>query len=344
MEDDLMRIFGSDRMKSIMDRLGVPEDMPIENSLISKSIESAQKKVEGHNFDIRKHLVEYDDIINKHREVIYKKRRDILSIAEKHHTTTLRKQILELVEKEIEQIVLFHTSTEDGHVWDLDEIYNVIDTVFPVSLENRIRLEDMREKAGDRLHDAESRTAIINYLTRLSELTYDALEKKIQDENIMRQVEKAVYIRAMDTLWIEHLDLIDHLRQGIGLRGYGQQDPLVEYKKEAYRLFNELINNIQKNIVYTIFKINPTATIKEPSLHVRPQHFTAPTKNGDQISSINETDAPPTKKIPDVITQSVGQTKQTIAGNLVDTQGEKIGRNNPCPCGSGKKYKQCHGK
>jgi len=346
MDDDLMRIFGSDRMKSMMDRLGVPEDMPIENSLISKSIESAQKKVEGHNFDIRKHLVEYDDVINKHREVIYRKRLEVLSSSDSDTTGVLRKKIMELVENEIEQIVLFHTSSDDEHVWNLDEIYEVVDTIFTVNLENRIRLEDLREKAGDRLQDAESRTAIIKYLMKLSDGAYDSLSKKIGDPKLMRQVEKAVYLRAIDTLWIEHLDLIDHLRQGIGLRGYGQQDPLVEYKKEAYRLFNELINNIQKNVVYTIFKISPNQNTAASSINNRPQQLSAPVKEGDQSTSFSsqfetaqKTGGQATAHLP-----TVGETKQTIAGNLVDPLGKKVGRNDPCPCGSGKKFKHCHGK
>jgi preprotein translocase subunit SecA len=251
---------------------------------------------------------------------------------------------MEMVEKEIEQVVLFHTAAEDEHSWNLDEIYEVIDTISPVSLENRIRLEDMREKAGDRLQDAESRTAIIGYLLELAKLSYDNLERKIHDKNTMSQVEKAVYIRAIDTLWIEHLDMIDHLRQGIGLRGYGQQDPLVEYKKEAYRLFNELMNNVQKNIVYTIFKINPTITSNESSLNKRPQQFIAPTKEGDQASSLRDSTMPLPQNSQTVTAPAVGQTKQTVAGNLIDFQGKKIGRNDPCPCGSGKKYKQCHGK
>ncbi|MCH7492522.1 preprotein translocase subunit SecA [Patescibacteria group bacterium] len=254
MEDDLMRIFGSDKMKGMMDKLGIPDDMPIENKLISRSIESAQKKVEGHNFDIRKHLVEYDDVINKHREVIYNRRHEIMEIAEKGkkddhgQAIKLSDRILELVDNEIEQVVSFHTASEEESTWDIDEIYEVADTIFPIKLESRVRLEDIREKAGDKLHDAESRTALIKYLSDLSIKSYEGLKKGINDEKMMMNIERALYVRAIDSLWIEHLDIMASLRQGIGLRGYGQQDPLIEYKKEAYNLFNELINNIQKNL------------------------------------------------------------------------------------------------
>ncbi len=353
MEDDLMRIFGSDRIKSMMDKLGLPDDMPIENKLISRSIESAQKKVEGHNFDIRKHLVEYDDVINKHREVIYRKRREILDLSllsenpDKPETNHLRKKIFELIENEIEQVVSFHTSSEDEHSWNLDEIYEVIDTIFPVKLEDRVRLEDIREKAGDQLRDAEARTNIIQYLVSLANNAYDILEQKIGDKKILSIIEKAVYLRAIDTLWVEHLDLMDHLRKGIGLRGYGQRDPLIEYKKEAYRLFNELISSIQKNVVYTIFKVNANIQNIQKTLMDRRQVLSAPPKSSDEMPQSFYQNMSVAQSNKDQLmpkNDTIGSIRQTIAGNLVTAEGKKIGRNDPCPCGSGKKYKNCHGK
>lgn len=349
MDDDLMRIFGSDRVKGMMDRLGVPDDMPIQNGMISKSIEAAQKKVEGHNFDIRKHLVEYDDVINKHREVIYQRRNQILALSDAATSTadgtsvsTIKNKIFELIEGEIEQVVSFHTATEDETTWNLDEIYEVIDTIFNVHLEQRVRLEDIREKAGDRQQDAAARTTLIQYLIKQAESAYVDLEQRIGDEKQMRLIEKAVYLRAIDSLWVEHLDIMASLRQGIGLRGYGQQDPLIEYKKEGYNLFNELINNIQKNVVYTIFKIgNPHAVAQSP-MQTSQQQLTAPAKTADQPQASAYQDT--SLSASAAAQQSVGQTKQTVAGNLKTTEGKKVGRNDPCPCGSGKKYKQCHGK
>ncbi len=353
MEDDLLRIFGSDRMKGMMDRLGLPEDMPIENKMITRSIETAQKKVEGHNFDIRKHLVEYDDVINKHRTVIYQRRQEILNMAERQvnneaeQETTIRQKVMELIENEIEQVVSFHTSAEDEATWNIDEIYEVVDTIFAVDLEARIRLEDIREHGGDRMQDAQARTGIIQYLMKLATIAYDKFTERIGDPNIIATIEKAVYIRAIDTLWVEHLDIMDNLRQGIGLRGYGQRDPLVEYKKEAYRLFSELISNIQKNIVYTIFKVGVAQQqpIKSP-LEDKPQQLSAPAKTSDNLPSspyqnmsTSEGQQPSAPAAP-----TVGDTRQTAAGNLISKQGKKVGRNDPCPCGSGKKYKKCHGK
>lgn len=348
MDDDLMRIFGSDRIKGMMDRLGLPEDMPIENSLISKSIESAQKKVEGHNFDIRKHLVEYDDVINKHREVIYKKRFEILKSGESTSSgkdDVLRTKIMELIEDEIEQIVSFHTSADDESTWNIDEIYQVVDTIFPVDIQSRVRMEDVRQSAGDKKQDAESRTQLINYLVKLANVAYDNIARKINDPLMLKTIEKAVYLRAIDTLWIEHLDLIDHLRQGIGLRGYGQRDPLIEYKKEAFRLFNDLITGIQKNVVYMIFKVNPALNLIQTPMATKQQQLTAPAKEASESSSLYQDGTIGTNTTSHSTNQpKVGNTKQTIAGNLISAEGKKIGRNDPCPCGSGKKYKNCHGK
>lgn len=174
MEDDLMRIFGSGKMKDLMDRLGLPEDIPIENKMISHSIEAAQNKIEGYNFDVRKHLLEYDDVINKHRETIYKKRREAIESSK-----NLKQLILEMVEKEIEQVVSFHTSLEDERQWNLEEIYEVVHTIFPVIKEVRIKLEDIEREAGNKVQDVLVRTKIIQYLVGLSCQEYDKLEEKI---------------------------------------------------------------------------------------------------------------------------------------------------------------------
>jgi len=348
MEDDLLRIFGSDRMKVVMDRLGVPDDMPIENKMVSKSIESAQKKVEGHNFDIRKHLVEYDDVINKHREVIYKKRREILEIGVGKKEGSLKKQILELIENEIDQVVSYHTAVEDESTWNLDEIYEVADTIYPINLENRIKMEDIRGKAGDKAQDAAARTSLIQYITKLSTEAYDDLERRINDEKMMRAIEKAIYLRTIDTLWIEHLDLMDHLRHGIGLRGYGQRDPLVEYKKEAYQLFTDLMANIQKNIVYSIYKVGMAKQVAETPLTERQQVLSAPAKEAQQKTSGFQDITQPASQGETTIAGSsapkIQGTSQTAAGNIKTADGKKVGRNDSCPCGSGKKFKKCCGK
>jgi len=315
MEDDLMRIFGSGKMKDFMNRLGLPDDMPIENKMISHSIEAAQNKIEGYNFDVRKHLLEYDDVMNKHRETIYKKRREILNVE-----ANLKKMILEMIEKEIEQVVSFHTTSEYEKEWNLEEIYEVINTIFPVSKEVRIKLKDIEREAGNKIQDVLARTKIIQYLVKLSCQAYNELEKKInsidinaEKENYIKEIEKGIMLRSIDNLWIEHLEAIDYLKTGIGLRGYGQRDPLTEFKKEAYRMFNELINSIEKQIIYSIYKISLATEIVPSVMQKNNITLNAP------IKTINE--------------------------NLsLDNSNQKIGRNDLCLCGSGKKYKRCCGK
>ncbi len=350
-EDDLMRIFGGERMKRIMATLRVPEDMPIENKLISKSIESAQRKVEGHNFDIRKHLVEYDDVINKHREAIYRRRRRILEIAAgqvksgEGEPTTLEEIIMEMVENEIEQVVSFHTAAEYIKDWNLDEIYEVTSTIFPVKEKLK---NDLRSFIGDngKIDKAKARTAIIEHLVKLARDFYAQTKAKAEETGWnWIELEKSVLIRAIDTLWVEHLETMASVRQGIGLRGYGQRDPLVEYKKEAYRLYNELNNLIQKEVVYTIFKVGvlpaETPEFQAASLLERARQFSAPAKTMDEKTSSFaslKTDSDSGSSQPK------NQLTEKVRVKLRDATGRKIGRNDPCPCGSGKKYKKCCGR
>ncbi|MBT7007225.1 preprotein translocase subunit SecA, partial [Candidatus Falkowbacteria bacterium] len=223
LDDDLMRIFGSDRVKGIMKRLGLPEDQPIENKMISNSIEKAQQKVEGNNFDIRKHLVEYDDVINKQREIIYSRRKEVLDLSEKK-SDKLKTMVLEMVENEIEQVVSFHTAGADQSQWNMKEIGEVATTIFPLSKEETEQLIAIEKIAGDKAQDAEARTKIIEYLINKAKKHYDTLESDIKEQSgsdtAMRLIEKEILIRSIDNLWVDHLDAIDALRTGIGLRGY----------------------------------------------------------------------------------------------------------------------------
>ena len=337
LEDDLMRIFGSDRIKGIMETLHMPEEIPIENRFISKSIEQAQRKVEGNNFDIRKHLVDYDDVLNKHREVIYAKRHEILEIAENFKTdVVLRDRIFEIIEAELEQVVLFHAAGENEGRWNIKEIYEVVSTIFPIEEKDMIELKAIRKTAGDKAEDAHARTKIINYLVELAHQAYDNLEKRIDNPEFMKAIEKGVMLRAIDYFWINHLEAINHLRTGIGLRGYGQMDPLVEYKKEAYRLFNELLNNIQKQVVYSIFKIGLVQQAA-PSLIEQAKKYHGAPETMDKGTS-------PFKAEANLYGDQGDRSQQ-----VVKKRGE-VGRNEPCPCGAthpdGRpiKYKNCHGK
>ncbi|MFA4818164.1 MAG: SEC-C metal-binding domain-containing protein, partial [Parcubacteria group bacterium] len=344
-DDDLMRIFGGDRMKSLMATLKLPEEMPIENKLISRSIESAQKKVEGNNFDIRKHLVEYDDVINKHREAIYTRRREILELSEEEpllaqeaeiparlalpveaggQNPKLSEVILEMVTNEIEQVVAFHAGAEAVTEWNLKEIYQVAGTIFPAEQTLATDLAKFTEN-GNKLDSVNARTAIIDHLTVLAKLAYEKLRTQAGEAGLnWQQIEKDILIRSMDLLWIEHLEAMSSMRQGIGLRGYGQRDPLVEYKKEAYGLYNELNNLIQKQVVYSIYKVGLVQQFAGRSLADRAVSFSAPAKE---------------------MSRGGGGPLLTLAKDKAKNElGEKIGRNDPCPCGSGLKYKKCHGK
>ncbi|MDP2708478.1 MAG: preprotein translocase subunit SecA [bacterium] len=348
MEDDLMRIFGGDKMKNLMATLKVPEDLPIENGMVSRSIESAQQKVEGNNFDIRKHLVEYDDVINKHRETIYKKRREILELAESKDSTavaspsederTLSSIILEMIENEIEQAVIFHTAAESAKDWNVKEIYQVTSTIFNVEYKLKEELTALI-KDGDKLDKVRARTKIIEHLISLAKANYEKITKLAGEAGVnWAQVEKSVLIRSIDMLWVEHLEAMDHMRRGIGLRGYGQRDPLIEYKKEAYILYNELNNLIQKQVAYSIFKVADLGNFAAPSLTMRPQNYIAPAKTMDKNTgsfSAFKSGGDDKKK---------NEAVDMVHEKVKDAEGQKVGRNDPCPCGSGRKFKKCCGK
>ncbi|MFA6215509.1 MAG: preprotein translocase subunit SecA [Patescibacteria group bacterium] len=338
LDDDLMRIFGSDRIKKIMETLKIPDDMPIENNLISKSLEAAQKKVEGFHFDTRKHLVEYDDVLNKHRETIYKKRKDVLT------NSDLKTTVLEMVEDEIVEAVDFHTAAADEKTWNIEEIYEVINTIFPVPPGTRLKLQDISEQAGSYIEDKSARGRLIGYLYKLAVEAYNKLEKEIgarlNDEGAMHQVEKGILLRSMDILWIEHLESLEHLRTGIGLRGYGQRDPLVEYKREAFQLFKDLLLTIRKQVVYSIYKVGVAANIAPQVMPAAGNlTFVAPAKTMAKGQSAIAQAATPQEK-----EAASRDAQKPIDDPTHYYQGQKVSRNDLCPCGSGKKFKKCCGK
>ncbi len=316
MEDDLMRIFGSGRIKGLMDTLGVPEDQPIENKLVSRAIEKAQAKIEGYNFDLRKHVLEYDDVMNKHREIIYKKRREILQ-----KTQDLKPKVQKMIDDEIEKVVSFHTHIEHKDDWNIEEISEVINTIFPLPPEARSKLSEIRDKkfASDL---NKLRQEISSYFIDLAHKTYENKEKNITSE-VMRQIEKAVTLRTIDVIWMQHLTDMDSLRQGIGLKAYGQKDPLVEYKREGYKMFKKLLATIQSQIVGTIYKVGVVKKTESPIVAQQNQRFTSGKQSQHPLS--------PNQR-------QTNDEKQSVSNQRTK---QKVGRNDPCPCGSGKKYKKC---
>ncbi len=315
LEDELMRRFGGDKVKSIMDRFGLPENQPIENKMISRSIESAQAKIEGFNFDIRKHVLEYDDIMNKQREVIYKRRKEIMSKA------SLKDDLIDLIEADIEQIVGLHTAgySED---WNLEEIAKEVNAICSSCADVK-KLSEI-QKSKNEINDAQKISKLIEYLKGLAKEVYGKKEQEVTPE-IMRQIEKAVYLRSIDTFWMNHLDDMDYLREGIGLRGYGQRDPLVEYKKEGYLLFQNLLASISSQVVSTILKVG---IVKE--------------EPAPQKSILEDAKYQGAEEAPVQFGAVKDEGKIPIGQTIVNKT--EIGRNDPCPCGSGKKYKKCCGR
>ncbi|OGD24865.1 preprotein translocase subunit SecA [Candidatus Azambacteria bacterium RIFCSPHIGHO2_01_FULL_40_24] len=301
LEDSLLQVFGGARIKGLMETLNIPEDQPIEAGLISKALESAQTKIEGFNFDARKFVLEYDDVMNQHRILVYKKRRDILSSplrqssrlaeaageAQASEASVLRDEIIKLIKNQVENIINFHTAENDGRQWDKEEIFENLKTIFPVSDENKEFLTVNSE-----------RQKIISYYQNVAEEVYNLKEKEVGGSEIMRQIEKMIMLNILDNLWTNHLEDMEYLRDSVRLRAYGQRDPLVEYKNESQRLFKGFLLDFEARVAMTIFKV------------AVPRNFAA---------------------------QNFETPKSTTADF------SNVGRNNPCPCGSGKKYKKCHG-
>lgn len=298
LEDDLMRIFGSEKIASIMDRLGMEEGTPIEHRMVTKAIESAQKKVEAHNFEIRKHLLEFDDVMNKQREVIYNQRRQIL-LGEK-----LTDIIYDMVDGLLEDILSVYCS-EDIYPeeWDIKGLREALSRQFSIDIKEEeidfaiMGVEGLKEILFEKIRDA-----------------YQAKDNEFGSD-IMRRIEKILLLQVVDTQWKDHLLTMDHLKEGIGLRGYGQQDPLVEYKREGFDMFTEMVKRVKSETVARLFKIQ---VVKEEPVQVqRPA-------------------------MPRAIQFNRGEPRRSQS-RPVQKSVKKIGRNAPCPCGSGKKYKKCCG-
>ena len=304
LEDDLLRIFGADRLKGLMSKIGMEDNEPIEHRWISKAIENAQKKVESHNFDIRKHLLEYDDVMNKQREVVYHRRRELLSGA------SLKADVLDMCDALIEEIAGAHGNNEiDPAEWD----WKAIDDAFFKQFKFRPGLNAQTEFDGKPIHGSDD---LIDVGTERVHQLYDQRETEFT-EPVMRQIEKIVMLQTLDMLWKDHLLAMDHLKEGIGLRGYAQVNPLTEYQKEGFTMFEALMAVMQQDVVEKVF-----------SVQVQRQ------QDVEQIQQAK----------PQRVVMSHGNETETQAAAPAKREADKVGRNDPCPCGSGKKYKRCHGK
>ena len=334
MEDELMRRFGSDKVKSMMDTLGIPDDEPIENRMVSRSIEKAQGKIEGHNLDIRKHVLEYDDVMNKQREIIYQRRRTLLL-----DNVQLKDDVKNLAGQVVQGLVDFHAQpTGENGEWRLKEIGENARALFGLSSTEQSEIFSGMEETYKRTDLVEhvKKEEIAKFLKEKANKKYQDKEELIGTDQ-MRQVERAVMLRTIDMLWMEHLDNMQYLREGIGLRGYGQRDPLVEYKQEGFRMFEQLLKNIDEDALSTLYKIE---FVRQPQ-----QQQAAPIQESPEIKNrlAQATYSQPEEPTGMSEGDSDGDTSgsKTIA---LSKSVPKVGRNDPCPCGSGKKYKKCHGK
>ncbi len=292
LEDDLMRLFGGENMTNIMDKMGMEEDMPIDHPLISRAIESAQKRVEGRNFDIRKHILQYDDVINQQRKVIYSQRRRVLE------GENLNETVLEWIPEIVNDgLNLYANDKMFDDEWDIKSLLEYAEGIFLKP--KAISESDLRGKSREELHETLLQSALHYYAER---------EEEIGSET-MRELERVIILRSVDSKWMTHIDAMSDLRQGVGLRAYGQRDPLVEYKSEAYEMFQEMINDLKEESVRLLYRA--------------------------QVA------APPERKAVAVADETPPSDGTAVHGAV---RSDKIGRNDPCPCGSGQKYKKCCGK
>lgn len=297
LEDDLMRLFGSDNISGIMDKLGMEEDEPIEHKIVTRSIESAQKKVEARNFEIRKQVLEYDDVMNQQREVIYDQRRQILEKAD------LKETVLDMASHIVDRSMDMYAPKEAySEDWDVKSLISYAEEFYaPAGFLKEEKLQEM------------SRDELETFLHKVAVDYYNAREEN-NTAPIMRELENLVMLKVVDSHWMEHLDVMDALREGIGLRAYGQRDPLVEYKFEAYEMFEAMKEAIVDDVVRYMYRVN---VVTQPVVE---DHLSEASTNNPNVDGSTETPKEPVRN------------------------DSTVGRNDPCPCGSGKKYKNCCGK
>jgi preprotein translocase subunit SecA len=304
-----MRRFAPEWLPGMMAKLGMDDETPIEHSMVTKAIQTAQVKVEGHNFDIRKHVVEYDDVMNLHRDRIYGDRHKILTGAD------LKANILDMVEADIQGLLEVYASNDSPDTWDVEGLWNEVNTIVPLPKE--LAADQLRLMGRDELEE------------RLINFAHEAYEAKEQELGIdpstgeprMRLLERLLLLKTIDDHWVQHLTEMEAMREGIGLQAYAQIDPLVAYKREAFDMFDQLQRNIQNTLSHTIFNVQLQQAPPAP-----PPMIADPAKIRTNINEADGTPAP------------AGGVPVAAAAAM-----RKVGRNDPCPCGSGKKYKRCHG-
>ncbi len=336
LDDELMRIFGGDRIRSTMELFKLDDDTPIEAGILTKSIENAQKKVEAHNYEQRKHVLEYDDVMNKQRSVIYAERRRVL---EGHD---LRPSFTEILHQKAEQAVNANCADNvHPHEWDRAQILEDLETAAR-GISKRVTVQQLDPLSKEEMIDLLAREADAMYTEKEERMVarYPDLDGPGLRE-ALRNLERGTMLQIIDRLWIDHLYTMDSLRQGIGLRGWGQKDPRVEYEREAFELFEDLKVAIQEEFLSAMFQGD--------DFHIVVQQQGAPPPPQTGLTEGPSQPAPSTAMpLPEAAAlrrfdQLHSNRDESAGGPAPVRKGEKVGRNDPCPCGSGKKYKKCHG-
>jgi preprotein translocase subunit SecA len=320
LEDDLMRRFASDRVSSIMGRLGFDDDTALESGMVSRTIEGAQTRVEGYNFDTRKHVVEYDDVINRQRETIYHERERIL------RSDDLSPTILAMLGDEVHDLVAAATSSEFASEWNRDGLKVQLSAMVPTLTASDLAIID----------EARDPAALEDALVGRGEEAYAGKQQEAGEQGLP-VLERLVLLRVIDSLWVEHLTAVDDMRRGIGLRAYSQREPLNEFKIEAYRMFDELKSTIRHDVTHTIFRVS---VVQPPAQPVRRMQESRPDVTGDGVDGTLPGGMSPPGSAAAVTSTAVGGG---AVAPMSAQRSAKIGRNDPCWCGSGKKYKKCHG-
>ena len=337
-----MRIFGSDRISGLMQRLGMEEGVPIEAGMVTKAIERAQKQVEAQNFSVRKHLLEYDDVMNKQRESIYALRREILDgkiRVDEDEVVGTHDYLMTLGEEKIDTAVeTFAPAEADLEQWDLEALRRDVEDAFAVDTSN----VEFSGKTADEIRDE---------LWSTIQGSYTEKEQVVGGE-ILQRVERDIMLQVVDQQWKDHLYSLDHLKEGIGLRGYGQRDPLVEYKKESFQMFQAMKERVDQEIVSYLWRLRPVVSEEpRPVRQAPPRQSLILNNPAEQAPAFGEPPsffgAPP-QAAPLALPQGRAPQPARVGGDdaevkTVRNDGPKVGRNDPCPCGSGKKYKKCHG-
>jgi preprotein translocase subunit SecA len=337
LEDDLMRIFGSDRISGLMQKLGMEEGVPIEHGMVTRAIERAQKQVESQNFSVRKHLLEYDDVMNKQRENIYALRREILEGSihlDEEEVVDTRAYLMTLAEDILDTLAETYAPREaDLEQWDLDALRREVTRVFGIETAEL----DFSDRSSDEIRDA---------LWQQILASYDDKEK-IVGRDVLQRVERDIMLQIVDAQWKDHLYSLDHLKEGIGLRGYGQRDPLVEYKKESFNLFQAMKDRVDEEIVRYLWWLRPVlseeAPVPRPARPRSPVILSGSADPQPAFAGAGRTAAASAGAGRSAPPQPARVGGDDAAVRTVRRDEPKVGRNDPCPCGSGKKYKKCHG-